>query len=297
MIRELYRKIVPQKIRSAIGVRRILLKQQRFLSQGKLKEYESEIEWLLKNGAQTFPYDWTKEYNNRAVEVYIDEEDGLSYVIHNGKKLFFANTDLANTRFLYNQFCMEQDARSPHKYFSKLNEPNRDDVFVDIGAAEGMMALDYVDKVKKVYLIECEEIWIKALKKTFEGYNNVEIVNTFIGRPEDGGVTLSSVLQQDSGLVLKMDIEGNEIAALAGMRDILDKSGNKYAICTYHNVNDEKIISEMFNDNDINYEFSDGYMFIPSNEKRGFPCLRKGMIRGRKINTSINKETNGNSAF
>ena len=53
--------------------------------------------------------------------------------------------------------------KMPHCYQSERVKEDEGDAFVDVGTAEGLVALDVVDWISKVYIIESEHRWIKAL--------------------------------------------------------------------------------------------------------------------------------------
>jgi len=48
-----------------------------------------------------------------------------------------------------------------------------------------------------------------------------------------------------NNLFVKMDIEGAEVAALSGAKDVLERKNTKYAISVYHNPNDIRIIASI----------------------------------------------------
>lgn len=113
-----------------------------------------------------FPYKFTDKYEQKQVEGYVDE-DGYPYVLHNGKKLFGPREWSADYfASYYVGLLMEQDEESPHRYLQDDVVLTKDDVVADVGAAEGIFTLDIIDRVKKVYLFECDEMWIVPLKKT-----------------------------------------------------------------------------------------------------------------------------------
>jgi len=63
-----------------------------------------------------------------------------------------------------------------------LNNPiNIGDVVLDCGAAEGAFALLIAQKCQKVYAIEPHPLFIPAMKKTFHGINNIEILPIGVG--------------------------------------------------------------------------------------------------------------------
>ena len=286
-IRKIYYNMVPYEQRTRRGIQKIKNDYKRALRRGELTEYRKECEFLINDHTDShkmIPYEFYDECLEEVGRIEVCRSvENLAYVNYEDKKLFFPG-DLSDDeiRKSYAILLAEQDVRSPHRYFSDINMPVKDSIFVDIGAAEGIVALHFVDKVAKVYLIESEKRWQSALKATFDGYQNVEILSAFIGSPQNGGVLLSDVVAENKNLVIKMDIEGNEMAALSGMGNILSEKTNKYAICTYHKHNDAAEISKIFETKGIHYEYSSGYMFMPSSEKGQFPFFRHGVIRGVK---------------
>lgn len=287
-IRKIYYNMVPYEQRTRRGIQKIKNDYKRALRRGELTEYRKECEFLINDHTDShkmIPYKFYEEKMGEVdkIDVCRSSVGNLAYVLYENKKLFFPG-DMSDDeiRRSYVILLAEQDVRSPHRYFSDINKPVKDSIFIDIGAAEGIVALHFVDKVAKVKLIESDERWKSALKATFGGYPNVEILSAFIGSPQNGGVLLSDVVAENKNLVIKMDIEGNEIAALTGMESILSEKTNKYALCTYHNHYDATKISKIFEKNDIHYEYSQGYMFMPSSEKGQFPFFRHGVIRGVK---------------
>lgn len=287
LLTKIYRKIISQGVRTRIGIMRIKGKYQFLRKNGELAEYAKECEYLINHKIkkhQMMPYDFYDEYMKMDVCVELDRNSGLHYVMRNKKRLYYpVDMTVEEISNCYKMLCAEQDERSPHRYFSKLNYPNEDSIIVDVGASEGMISLDFVDIVKKIYLIESDEKWKKALELTFDGYNNVKIVSAFIGsNAGKGEVALHDILAEKKDLVIKMDIEGGEIDALNGMKEMLTENGNKFAVCTYHKHEDAKSISKIFVDSHVIYEYSEGYMWMPSADENQFPYFRHGVIRGAK---------------
>ena len=114
-----------------------------------------------------FPYSYTEKYEDMTVAVSRDN-DGYPYVVHNGKKLF-GPKEWSDEKWCsyYIGLLMEQDKKSPHCYLNSGVALRKNDVVADIGAAEGIFALDIIDRVKKIYLFECDEKWKVPLSKTF----------------------------------------------------------------------------------------------------------------------------------
>ena len=81
----------------------------------------------------------------------------------------------------YRSLEEEQDLHSPHYYFFDGLTLSENSVVADIGVAEGNFGLKIVDRVKELYLFECDAGWIEALEATFEPWKDkVHIVNRFV---------------------------------------------------------------------------------------------------------------------
>lgn len=210
-------------------------------------------------------YLFRHEYLNLTVQIETDPVNGLTYVLHHGKKLYFpGNMESGKIRGLYKALVMEQDIRSPHHYLDSPEEV-KGRTFLDIGSAEGLVSLDIVEWVDKIYLFECDLAWIEALKATFAPWKDkVFIVNKYISDVDDDkNQTLDHFLEDKSreNLFLKMDIEGAERKALKGGAKLFAEVKDlKYAICSYHLRDDEKVISEFLSGYAHEYRIQRGYV-------------------------------------
>ena len=228
--------------------------------------YTEEIEYLKNIGRlQMYPYKWTENYNENDVIVYAHSSN-MKYVIHNGHKLFLPPYDDSLARHEYNQLIMEQDKESPHKYFDDLCSFDEGDIFVDVGAAEGIISLDVIEKASKIILIECAEKWIKALNRTFEEYKGkVEIVSKYAScRNDMDCVTLDELLSDcvNKNIFIKMDIEGMEIEALQGAKQVLRNNRCHVSCAVYHTQNQENEIKNFFDSVDYYSYPSCGYVLF-----------------------------------
>ena len=256
----------------------------------ELKEnYQKEIKYMKKQlHLSTFPYKFTEHYRNIHVQVYEDNDNNCSYVLHDGKRLYFPeNWNHKEIEAYYLVLLMEQDQQSPHRYFTKTFYPCKRDVFVDVGCAEAISSLEIVDKVKEVVLFECNDIWDKPLRLTFEPYKHkVKLYKKMIADISEGDIsTLDNILSniEAESFFVKMDIEGYEKKAIKGTRNILEGRDVKLAVCTYHNHNDEKEIIDLLDSYNLSfkYECSDGYMLNLYSELK-YPYFRKGVLRVQK---------------
>lgn len=157
---------------------------------GNLNDYRKEIMYIAKHGVSMFPYSFSRKYTRFECKISFDDKRGEIFVLHKGKRLYFPKDMTGeDVKKAYKQLVMEQEADSPHRYWSNLNEPKNGDVFIDIGAAEGIIALDLIDIVDKVILVEYEDRWKAALEATFAPYKNrVEIIGAYCcGKAVGGG--------------------------------------------------------------------------------------------------------------
>lgn len=213
----------------------------------KSDELQEVINYMKDNGVRMYCYPFFDEYAEKDYPVYFDVECKLYYGMYAGHKIYLAKT--YNTpqkakqylRYIY----MEQDKRSPHCYFAGDFQIEKDEVGIDVGAAEGVFALDIIDKVGHIYLIEAEPDWCEALALTFQEYRQkVTIIQGFVSDSEDEGQLVLDRQFKDMKIdFVKMDIEGAEKEALQGAISLIGKNMPKLAVCTYHRMADYQDIS------------------------------------------------------
>jgi hypothetical protein len=238
--------------------------------------------YLKRNAVAMLPYDFIKKYDYNDVIIY--NENDNKYVLHENKRMYFPkNWKDDKIQIYYNSLLQEQNTDSPHRYEYGMVQVNSGDVVVDIGASEGFFALSVIEKAKKIYLFECNELWNDILEMTFSPYKEkVVIVNKYVGDYTDGNTTTMDHFFNGGQEVnfIKADIEGAELKYLKGSYNLLRASKNiKLTICTYHNKNDAQKIKQILLKNNFYVEFSKGY--ILSNWEKKYR-LRKGLIRGHK---------------
>ncbi len=250
-------------------------------------EEKEVIEYLHKNPVSIFPYDFQEQYSKENVIVFFDESNGLRYVIHENKKLYFKRSYSENkVKSLYHGLQLDQDSGSPHLYLTPDFNLNADDTIADIGAAEGNFSLSQVEKVKKIYLFECDEEWIEALSATFAPWKNkVEILNRFVSNSDsETTISLDKFTQEHPEIsFLKVDIEGEESRFLEGAAGFLKlKKDLKIAICTYHKQNDEAEFTSTLKNASFEVEPSKRYMIFYHDKTIGAPFFRRGLLRAQK---------------
>ena len=182
---------------------------------------------------------------------------------------------------------LEQDIESPHRYLTADFNVQEGDIVVDVGVAEGNFALDVIDKVKKIYLIEVDEGWIQALKETFkENLDRVVIIDKYVTSLTKGKyVTLDSIIDENVDFI-KMDIEGNEWDALLGAENLIRRSpGIRCAVCSYHRPFDEVLIKDVLERYGLECSTSPGYMWFHENTYNTMvrSWFLRGIVRGINI--------------
>lgn len=267
------------------------------LVNAQCSDFRSETNYILQNLDDTYewfiPYPKMKDVDT--VESGIDRDNGMPYVVHKGKRLYFPKTyELKKCISDYESYIGREALlggnyriKQPHQYQSDRCKIEEGDVLVDVGCAEAIMALDNIDRIGKAYLIEGESMWLPALKATFDSYQEkIVIINKFVSdKDSDTTITLSSALQEEDGesVFIKMDIEGSEVDVMKCSADYLtSREKTKLTVCTYHRQNDADYISKMLAAMGYQQEFSDGYMYIHNGLNPVYPYFRHGLIRGWK---------------
>ncbi len=215
------------------------------------------------------------------------DSDNWPYIMFENKKMYYpVNWDFrSDQRGEYvEDVLLEQQSGSPHLYIREEEQIRPDSVIVDAGVCEGNFALRYVEKAKKVYLIESDDGWFSALKRTFEPFGEkVALKHAFLSDSDsDQTTTLDSLVEENIDF-LKMDIEGAEIDALKGAAAVLKRSNAKCAICSYHRYNDEQRIREILDNYGYSTSTSEGYMFFAYDDSISETMdFRRGIVYGEK---------------
>lgn len=232
-------------------------------------------------------YDFVKKYQVSDWQVYKEEETGMLYIPYKGRKMFFPK-GWTEERVLdyYVSVITEQDKESPHCYNKEGYEVLKGDIVVDAGTAEGIFALDIIDKVKKVYLIEADEQWIEALKQTFkDDMDKVEIIYGFLGNEMMGNkVSIDGLFEGEEINYIKMDIEGYEKNSILGALKTIERNTNiRCAVCAYHCKNDENWLTNKFREMEMQVDTSRGYI-CPNWTVSAYleAELRRGIVFGKK---------------
>jgi len=257
-------------------------------------EDKSSIKQFLSNRflITQISYPFVVKYLHRKVKVFPDKNNGLYYVYHNNHKLYFKR-GLKKDAVVeqYNNLCMEQDKQSPHSYKVFNIDYHPADIAIDAGAAEGIWSLDIIEKVRALYLFECEEGWIEALEATFAPWKDkIRIVKKIVSNISDKeSIRLDDYFlgQGVSPTILKADIEGNEINLTEGASELLSKHLRHVILCAYHNENDYRDLSSILKQHKFKLRTSKGYMILIYTSTGYYngdvrPIVRKGLVYGYK---------------
>lgn len=214
-----------------------------------------------------------------------DVDAKMFYIIRNGKKLYFKKSIDTRRKVeeYYTYLAYEQTVNSPHKYESDTFCVKEHDFLADCGAAEGFFGLDNIELVDKLYIFECDEEWIEALRYTFSPYGNkVEIIPKFLGTKNDEKyISLDTYFADKKVTFIKMDLEGCEHDVLLSANSVLQRGdGLKLAITVYHNQVDEEKVLQLLNDTvtEFKIERSNGYL-LHGWEEAEPPYFRTGILR------------------
>ena len=252
--------------------------------------FSKELDYLRQFGNyDNFPY--PRETQPLKVISGFDKEAKLPYVVHNGKKLYFSS-DVSEEEavWFYLKYIQNEkllgigDQEAPHQYQSSTIHVADGDVVFDIGAAEGLFALDQIDRASRVIIVENDSKWIAPLQHTFAPYREkVTLVQKFISSMDtDNTMSLKKLLSDMdcNSAFVKLDIEGYELPALFSAVEVLKaKKGMKIAAATYHRQHDAEEIKNLLEGMGYATEYSDGFMLFHLYDMPTPPYFRKGLIR------------------
>jgi len=290
-----WQKYAPQSIQSVVKLysdsdlnkarRSFLLKNSKPIK-NQQTEIQEAISFLKTHRFSSLPYFWSLKYDNFTTEIYFDKQFSFHYIIFEGKKLYFPK-HYSQFQILWTMrgILKEQDRNSAHCYLTDEFQVENGSIVIDGGVAEGSFSLSIIEKIKKLYLIECQPEWIEALKLTFFPWKDkVEIIGKYLSDSDsENTVSVDNFVevQESEKYFVKFDIEGYEMLAFEGMKKFFDETKNlKMCVCTYHHEEDAQNINKYLTDKGLNCNFSDSYIvFVDENEVPGF---RKALIRTEK---------------
>lgn len=183
--------------------------------------------------------------------------------------------------------------------FRHARDGERDAVF-DVGSARGLLALDVIDKVSKVYMVEPAPRWWKPIEATFAPYQDkVELVKGLLSgkkkkeeekdkkKKSEKRIGLVDLLEKcgQQRVFVMMDIEGKELEVLKDAQDYLKAAKNPItlAVCAYHRTTDYDDLMRFFESIGYHTETQPGYIYTDINDGHGIHSLRRGLIRASNI--------------
>ncbi|TFG55041.1 MAG: hypothetical protein E4H30_08030 [Methanomassiliicoccus sp.] len=250
------------------------------------EEKKAVLEHLVKNELSMYPYAFMEEYQNLPVVVETDPRNGLHYVLHNRRRLYFpGDMDQRQVVSTYRFFNAEQDVRSPHRYLDGSVQVWVGDTVVDVGAAEASFSLDLVEKAGRIVIFEGDPRWYEALLCTFRPWQTkVEIVPRFVmDSMSKTSTTLDEYFGNDRVDLIKIDAEGCEQRILHGAEGILRGSNNlRLSVCTYHTAGAESEVQRILHDHHFKSEPSHGYVIFYFDADLTAPYMRRALVRAWK---------------
>ena len=284
----IYRILVPKPIRTIFlkkSLRYKILNYFASLPENEVNDEQKEVlQFIDKDEVRIFPYPFHANYSPDKIEVIHDPENGMRYVLQEGKRLYFKKRwGEKKIRRSYCDLMREQDINSPHRYLTDSFTIGENDVLADIGAAEGNFSLSVIEKIRKVYIFEYDQEWIEALRATFAPWSDkVEIINKFVSDHNDSShIRFDAFYNNRKDITfLKVDVDGAESVVLNSCDQIFKAlKPFKIALCTYHKNNDEKDFTLLLKDYGFSITTSRGYMINYYDKKLKAPYLSRGLIK------------------
>ncbi len=260
------------------------------LPEGRLQDDQRQVfDFLQHHDIAVFPYAFPAEYNASDIELFKDPDLDLFYMLWEGKKLYYKNGKRRKkAQEYFNSLRLEQDTRSPHRYLTIEFGVQKNDVVVDIGAAEGNFSLSIIEEAGFVYLFETDKKWIRALEATFAPWKDkVKIVQKYVAdKTGDGSIALDDFFDGNQQVqFIKADVEGAEAQVLQGARNLIARQKKiRIAVCTYHRQEDAAVLEDILEKYGFKSSFSNGYMLYyygKTNVVRE-PFLRRAVLRAVK---------------
>ncbi len=174
--------------------------------------------------------------------------------------------NIINYHFTRNLDFIRKIAENNQYFVKDIIKLNKNEVFIDGGAYNGDTLLNFITKVngrfKKCFSFEPDTKNYSKLNKfiqdnelknifiykkglfsrdgfeTFLSQERSSRINNNIGKEEIEVIKLDNFLENEKVSFIKMDIEGAELEALHGAKNIINNNEPKLAICIYHKLND-----------------------------------------------------------
>ena len=130
-----------------------------FLHRTLRKKYQSELQFFGKKTKKDyiytiiFPYPFIETLSRKDIPVSFDIDNGLFFAVHEGKRLYLKQEIDTEEKAQNAYYCayIEQHKESPHCYL-KEHFNLEGGVMLDVGAAESLLGLMYIEKIDKLYI-------------------------------------------------------------------------------------------------------------------------------------------------
>lgn len=216
-----------------------------------------------------------KKYADDYVKLYESLKDYKSKYVLFAILNDFYNFDFVNLKNA-TEYCFK------HYFDLNLIPKLKENVFVDVGAYVGDTVLDYVESYgkesfQKIYCYEICQENIDKMKINLKNFDNIEIKRKAVsdkkgklkfdldndissnhisldGKIEVEGIALDEDIKEKISMV-KMDIEGSEMKALAGMKEHIKNDTPILLISVYHNNTDLVEIPKYIRSLNGNYDY------------------------------------------
>ncbi|GAV23971.1 FkbM family methyltransferase [Carboxydothermus pertinax] len=251
-----------------------------------------------------------------SINLVIEEYDYRFVIVRfpDDSKLFWPkNFNIKTLEYTF----VELNTENPHNYF-QFYQPDKNDIVFDVGACEGLFSYKIKDKVSKIFIFEPIQNLVGALKLTFkyeiemdkvkifnfglgnenidklEFYINTEVigVSSFSNRKNidqskiekivSSIKTLDSFIDENENIskidLIKVDIEGFEMAFLNGATKTIEKYWPKFLICSYHKPDDYLNLKQYFKYFDYKIKHSKAIRFLDG----GTPTYRYTLVYAYK---------------
>lgn len=297
IISDIYFEVIKENLVYWYGVNEAVIKDRFYLLKLLLIEkykdtQDTEIQKVLeywKTNELSVYNQYVKLEDERYV-VQWDCIENMPYIMFEDKRMYYPYDYIFSEydgKKVVTDIFAEQQQTSPHRYINNNIKIENGDIIADAGVQEGNFSLRYIEKVKKVYLFECDKRWIRPLQKSFEKFKDkVVLCSGILGQMHGGRyVNLDNIIKTELNF-LKMDVEGAEVEALLGGRHVLSNNWVKCAICSYHKSGDEMAIKDLLKSYGYKTNTSQGYMiFYYDNIIYSSLDFRRGIVYAMKEKT------------
>ena len=264
---------------------------------GELKIDDGNFKVFI-NKAEVF-----KKYADDYVKLYESLKDYKSKYVLFAILNDFYNFDFVNLKNA-TEYCFK------HYFDLNLIPKLKENVFVDVGAYVGDTVLDYVesygkDSFQKIYCYEICQENIDKMKINLKNFDNIEIKRKAVsdkkgklkfdldndissnhisldGKIEVEGIALDEDIKEKISMV-KMDIEGSEMKALAGMKEHIKNDTPILLISVYHNNTDlveiPKYIRSLNGNYDYYLRYYGGCVYATEIVLFALPKVKKALIK------------------